>query len=253
MSDLVLLLDAGNTRLKWAVASAAGMVDQGVVEYADLSSAAATWRRYGIARVVGCNVAGPQVAADLAAAFAPLVPEWLRSSAEQGGLRSSYRQPAQLGSDRWAAMIGARARCAGELIVVMAGTAMTVDAVTAEGAFLGGVIVPGFRLMRQALAQGTAELGLPDGEVVAFPASTGEAIVNGALAALAGAIEEMRRRLESAQGRPATVLISGGDAATIAPLLQARLAERLIPVDNLVLDGLYQLAFPTTAGPEILT
>jgi type III pantothenate kinase len=115
------------------------------------------------------------------------------------------------------------------------------------------VIVPGFRLMRQALAQGTADLGLPDGEVVAFPASTGEAIVNGALAALAGAIEEMRLRLESAQGRPATVLISGGDAATIAPLLQARLAERLIPVDNLVLDGLYQLAFPTTAGLETPT
>ncbi|WP_269533696.1 type III pantothenate kinase [Chitinimonas sp. BJYL2] len=237
-----LLLDAGNTRLKWALQQGAVRLHQGVADYADLSA----WQA-GLAalpapaKAVGCNVAGPARAAALAALLAPLPIVWLQAAAEQGGLRNHYREPARLGADRWAALLGARRHHTGDTVVVMAGTAMTVDALSREGDFLGGIIVPGFRLMRAALAQGTADLGLPEGDAVDFPRSTGEAIVNGALLALTGAILQMQQRLSQRTGRTATVLLSGGDADVLAPQLQAALAVPLIAVDNLVLDGLAQL------------
>src|SRR5262249_35259082 len=118
------------------------------------------------------------------------------------------------------------------------------DALSADGDFLGGLIVPGFTLMRQALSQGTADLGLPDGEASDFPRSTGEAIVNGALLALAGAIEQMRQRLAARSQGPVTVLLSGGDAPRLEPLLASGLVPAPLAVDNLVLRGLARLAFP---------
>ncbi|QDQ26562.1 type III pantothenate kinase [Chitinimonas arctica] len=243
MNAPILLLDAGNSRLKWALQLPDGPIAQGMAYYTDLAAWVADLAGWPAPlRVLGCNVAGPAIAEQLAERVAPAV-RWLKPTAELAGLRNGYLQPGQLGADRWAAMLGARALCQGDAIVVMAGTAMTVDALTAEGDFLGGVIVPGFGLMRTALAQGTADLGLPDGEAVAFPRATGQAIVNGALLALAGTVESMLRRLEAHTGRPATVLLSGGDAARLAPLLADTLAERLVAVDNLVLRGLARLAF----------
>jgi type III pantothenate kinase len=169
------------------------------------------------------------------------------------GVRNGYRQAEQLGADRWAALIAARGLVTTDAVVVMAGTALTVDALTADGQFLGGVIAPGFRLMRQALARGTADLGLPGGEPVNFPQSTGEAIVNGALVAMTGAIETMRLRLEAASSKAAQVLLSGGDGPLLLPILRANLAERVIPVDNLVLGGLMRLAnLPLPASQETL-
>ncbi|QNM96367.1 type III pantothenate kinase [Chitinimonas koreensis] len=244
MSAPVLLLDAGNSRLKWALATPGGYLAQGSLGYGERAQLPASLAGFDAPRAaLGCNVAGPQVAAELAAQLAPLTIDWLRPVAAQAGLRNGYREPGQLGADRWAALIGARGLAAGDCIVAMAGTALTVDALSAEGDFLGGLIVPGFRLMRQALAQGTADLGLPGGEPADFPRSTGEAIVNGALAALAGAIEQARGRLERHTGRPAQLLLSGGDGPLLAPLLAPALAERLIAVDNLVLRGLARLAF----------
>ena len=90
------------------------------------------------------------------------------SQAEQCGVRSSYAEPAQLGADRWAALIGARRRYAGPCAVVNAGTTMTVDALSAEGIFLGGFIVPGLELMREALARNTAQLKAQDGRFSFF-------------------------------------------------------------------------------------
>ncbi|HEY9100444.1 type III pantothenate kinase [Chitinimonas sp.] len=247
-----LLLDAGNSRLKWRLLDEGAFLDEGALDYAKLDELALRLADHPpVERVLGCNVAGTEVGQRLDALLAPCPIAWLRPEAHSGGLHNHYRNPGQLGADRWAALLGAFEVSAGrDCVVVMAGTAMTVDVLTAKGEFLGGIIVPGFKLMRTALAQGTADLGLPDGDQADFPQSTGEAIVNGALQALVGAIEEMRLRLEGISGKPVRVLLSGGDATLLTPLLAPRLAGRLLPVDNLVLRGLARLAFPEARRKE---
>lgn len=241
---ITLLLDAGNSRLKWALKNDDRPLAQGAVAYSALGEARHDWQKLPRpARVLGCNVAGPVVRGQLQDLLAPQDIDWLKSTASLAGVNNLYTQPTQLGADRFAALIGARGLAAGEdLIVAMAGTALTVDALTGDGDFLGGIIAPGFQLMRKALAKGTADLGLPDGEATPFPRSTGEAIVKGALAAMAGAIEIQRQTLEVQRERPATLLLSGGDATLLLPLLQPTLKSRLLHVDNLVLAGLARLA-----------
>ncbi|GAB3263327.1 type III pantothenate kinase [Chitinimonas naiadis] len=246
-----LLLDAGNSRLKWRLCQEALLLGDGVAGYDDLAGLALALRQHApITKVLACNVAGAGVAQQLTDLLTPLPVDWLKPDVHLAGLRNHYRIPGQLGADRWAAMLGARSLVNEDCIVVMAGTAMTVDALTSDGDFLGGIIVPGFRLMRTALAQGTADLGLPEGAPVDFPHSTGEAIVNGALLALCGAIHEMRKRLQQQRAGMVPVLLSGGDATLLAPLLAPTLAAQLMPVDNLVLRGLARLAFPDASLKE---
>jgi type III pantothenate kinase len=152
-------------------------------------------------------------------------------------VRSGYADPAQLGSDRWAGLIAAWKLHACACVVVNAGTTLTADALSDEGVFLGGVIVPGLELMRNALARGTAQLKLAPGTFCYFPDNTADAIMSGAINALAGVIERMRAFMQqSGQGAP-LVLLSGGDAATLQPRLN--LPSTL--VDNLVLDGLLEI------------
>ncbi|MFC4160164.1 type III pantothenate kinase [Chitinimonas lacunae] len=239
MSAPILLLDAGNTRLKWAVLEQ-GTRHDGIADYASLS--VPPWPDLPFGRVLGCNVAGPERAAVLAALLPDLAIEWLRSSAKAAGVENGYREPERLGTDRWAALIGARAITHEPTLVAMAGTALTVDALDGNGRFLGGVIVPGYRLMRESLARGTADLGHPDGERTAFPRSTGEAIVNGAEVALVGAVLVMHDRLTAVAGGTPGLLLSGGDAPRLLTLLSSVLAGKVRHVDNLVLAGLARLA-----------
>jgi type III pantothenate kinase len=162
----------------------------------------------------------------------------------QCGVRNSYDDPAQLGCDRWAALIGARRLYAGPAVVVDAGTALTADALTGDGVFVGGIIVPGAELMRKALAEHTAALKPQPGKFSFFPDTTGDAIMSGAIDALAGAIERMARFLEEAgEPQPACVL-SGGGAALIEPYLNLEVKV----VDNLVLEGLLTIAREAHSG-----
>jgi type III pantothenate kinase len=118
--------------------------------------------------------------------------------------------------------------------VVNAGTTMTVDALSAESIFLGGLIVPGYDLMRAALDANTARLRLAQGKFSYFPDTTADAIASGALNALAGAIDRMcRYMVETGEADP-RVLVSGGNA----PLLVPHLSAQAQLVDNLVLEGL---------------
>lgn len=235
----LLAIDAGNTRIKWGVHDGAGWILRGALptaEAARLGDALAQPHR--LERAVIANVAGERVAQALASALpAGIEPNWVVSRAEQCGVRSGYADPAQLGADRWAALIGARHLCSGPCVVVNAGTTMTVDVLSAESIFLGGFIVPGYALMRDALAANTAQLELRDGAFSFFPDNTGDAIASGALNALAGAIDRMCRYVvETGEDDPAIVL-SGGDAA----LLEPRLNRRPQVVDNLVLEGLARI------------
>jgi type III pantothenate kinase len=163
---------------------------------------------------------------------------WVKGAREQAGVRSSYAAPAQLGCDRWAALIGVRHLYGCAALVVNAGTALTVDALTADGVFAGGVIAPGVELMRKALAGNTAGLKMRPGEFSYFPDATGDAIMSGAINACCGAIERMARFLEDAGETAPLCVLSGGGAATLAPYLN--LEVKL--VDNLVLEGLLAIA-----------
>ena len=235
---MMIAIDAGNTRIKWGVHDGAGWVDQGVLATSDaawLSEAADEWP-VG-ARVLLCNVAGAAVGQTLARILerhhARLT--FFHSSDAACGVRNAYERPGQLGADRWAALIGARGQTNNACLVVCAGTATTLDWLDASGQFRGGAILPGFDLMRAALAQNTAQLplGQPDeGEFRAEPRNTLDAIFSGCLHAQVGAVERMYAAMAGEAG--ALCLLTGGGAARLAAHLN-------IPhkrVDNLILDGL---------------
>ncbi len=235
----ILAIDAGNTRIKWGVNAAGLWRAQGAIATADTHGLReALPHDGGVERIVIANVAGDRVARDIAAALpSGATPHWVVSSKEQCGVRSGYAEPERLGADRWAALIGARHLYPGACVVVNAGTTMTVDALSAESIFLGGIIVPGFELMRSALAANTAQLALREGGFRFFPDDTGDAIASGALNALAGAVDRMCRYVaETGEGDPVLV-ISGGNAPMLEPLLNGRAQL----VDNLVLEGLVHI------------
>ena len=236
----MLLIDVGNTRIKWGMHGGEGWLKQGWIETAraaDLTGALA-----GLPpprAVVISNVAGESMQRQLVSILPPSpAPRWIKSESAQCGVRNSYADPAQLGCDRWAALIGARQFGGGPAVVVNAGTALTVDALTDDGVFVGGIIVPGAELMRAALVGNTAALGLQPGEFSFFPNSTGDAIASGTIDALCGAIERIAEFLETTgQPQPACVL-SGGGAQLLAPHLNLEVKV----VDNLVLAGLLAIA-----------
>src|SRR5690606_31284126 len=122
-----------------------------------------------------------------------VAPQWVVSSSAEAGLTNGYGHPARLGWDRWGAMIGARQRMLSRgqklpCIVVMVGTAVTVEAIDPEGRFLGGIIMPGHGIMLRALESGTAGLHVPTGEVCDFPTNTSDALTSGGTFAIAGAV-----------------------------------------------------------------
>jgi type III pantothenate kinase len=239
---MLLLVDAGNTRIKWALARPGAPLGEwdkhDAAAHAGLDAMAASWRHAGVTHAIVSNVAGLAVRERLVQVLpAGASVEWFASLGERAGLRNGYRNPAQLGCDRFAAAIGARALAPGrDVIVATCGTATTVDAVTADGRFIGGMILPGLALMAGSLARNTAQLpqvipGAAPPPV--FGDNTDDAIISGCLAAQAGAIE----RACSAHGASACI-VSGGAAPYIAPTL--KVGHQV--VDNIVLVGLHAAA-----------
>ena len=237
---MILCLDAGNSRLKCGLHDGSGWRMQGALNYDAFDDLVAELPQRP-ARIVACNVAGEAIRRRIDALAGNLaVPlDWLTSSAAACGVTNGYDTPAQLGADRWAALIAARALHAGPSVVVMAGTATTIDALDADGRFRGGVILPGLSLMRAALARNTADLPDAAGHYRPQPTNTDDAIVSGAIHATLGAVERLRATLD----RDALCLFSGGAAGELAPHLNPPC--RLI--DNLVLEGLarYGRSSPT--------
>ncbi len=228
-----LLLDVGNSRLKWGVAEGGRWLAQGAFAHEEAWDFARVLPPPGqIGAALGVNVAGEAAMARLDEDLAPwaLRVAWLQPTAQACGVTNRYAL-AQLGADRWAAVLGAWHLHPAATLVVTAGTATTIDVLQGDGVFAGGLIVPGLELMKRALAGNTAQLPFADGERVALPTRTVDAIHMGCLHAQAGAIERMFR--EIAEAPDAVCLINGGAAPVIAPLLD--IPCRL--VDNLVLEG----------------
>ena len=246
-----LAIDIGNTRLKWGLYEAArpgaALLAHGAVFLETIDQLGETdWRAIPAPdAMLGCVVAGEAVKRRVHEQLElwDLVPRWVVADAEGAGVRNGYEHPARLGADRWVALVGARQRqlataCPRPVVVVMVGTAVTVDALTADGQFLGGLILPGFGLMLRALEMGTAGLKVPTGDVRDFPTNTSDALMSGGTDAIAGAIERMTRRLARATGVEPELLMTGGAAVKLAPAM-----ERPVQMaDTLIFEGLLGLA-----------
>ncbi len=240
---MILAIDAGNTRTKWAIFGDDGNVqDAGVslnVELAEFNIPL-SWR--ACQRAIVANVAGERVAISITALLkkAEIAFVCAKSEGETLGLKSKYEAPESLGVDRWAALVAAFKRYLNQpaCLVVNAGTALTIDAIY-QNAFMGGLIVPGFSMMQNALLQNTAAVNPQNGQAKAFPLSTADASYSGALTAIVGAIVMQADRLESHCQDVPTVVMSGGDAAILMPILTQVFGAKPVLAENLVLEGLY--------------
>lgn len=257
-----LLLDAGNSALKWATTSDDGTL--GLVTQLDYPKCEDTIDACSLGdmltdtlrtatpaadRTLGCIVAGNKVRSVIDAVFMQQLdtaPTWLdaQASFDDGRvhLTSAYREPEQLGSDRWHAMLGARAQSASALVVVQAGTATTLDAIDRTGRFVGGEILPGWQMMLAGLARGTGRLPFAQGHATAFADNTMDAIASGVADAQVGAVERFVRRSVHVHGATQVLLTGGGAHALYAALRAAPIGSAPFPPlsiqDNLVLHGL---------------
>lgn len=247
----LLALDVGNTRLKWALYDdlrpGAPARAQGAefLEHIDKLAEGAWAGLPAPRRMLGSNVAGDAVRRRVEEQMEiwDVAPQWVVASAAEGGVRNGYDHPTRLGADRWVAMIGARERVLAQgparpLIVVMVGTAVTVEAVDAEGRFLGGLILPGHGIMLRALESGTSGLHVPTGEVRVFPTNTSDALTSGGTYAIAGAVERMWQHLRQRCGAEPACVMTGGAGWKMAP----HMARPFELVDSLIFDGLLVLA-----------
>lgn len=246
-----LAIDIGNTRLKWAVYASpqpgAAVLSHGAVFLETIDELAeGDWKALAApGSMLGCNVAGDAIRMRVEEQLElwDIEPRWVVSSAQAAGITNGYDHPARLGVDRFVAQIGARHRVLARgvhrpVLVVMIGTAVTVDAVDASGKFLGGLILPGHGIMLKALESGTAGLRVPTGQVQKFPTNTSDALTSGGTYAITGAIERMHRHLAQHSGETPVTLIGGGAGWKVSPDLDG-LDHEL--VDTLIFDGLLAL------------
>jgi type III pantothenate kinase len=268
----VVLIDIGNSRVKWrfAAVSSSGIDPvewlgaEASVALVDSAALVANWQPMAATRIEAVfvsNVAGPEREADIVDSAARLWPDAAthsaRSEVSRCGVTNSYRDPTQLGTDRWLAMIGAHRLLPGRALLVCGfGTATTIDLMVPSAGdaglsvFVGGLILPGVETMRTSLSSGTARLPLAVGHPADFGVHTDDAITGGIVAAQAGAVERAIRKaaersdvIASEQGL--TCVVTGG----WAPLVTESLTlddVRFVSVPGLVLHGLAAVACDAT-------
>ncbi len=240
---MLLLIDAGNTKIKWATwdsgCKPGDWNDVQSVSHADVGMLANHWENKVISECLISNVAGTEMLLKLteqltASNIHASQIQVLQAQAQRASIKNHYRNPQQLGSDRFASLIAAHNLFPHEaLLVVTCGTATTVDAIDAEGNFNGGMILPGLGTMAQSLAVNTARL--PEVSHVNFKAvfadNTQDAIISGCINAQIGAV---MRALEHLHHPEARCIFSGGAAQYIAPHMPRACQQ----IENLVLIGL---------------
>ena len=262
----VLLIDAGNTRLKWASLHGGRLGTMHSLPWKPGTLAPAVARAVKHAghpeRVLVASVAGARAVQALRralrAAHLPAA-EIVVSRRAQSGVTSAYHWPEQLGVDRWLGLLAARALYPSEAVcVVSVGTALTVDLLDSQGQHRGGVIAPGPALMIESLLSATAEIrqrarrpspagararGAQAAAHSFFARDTRSAIQSGGLHAAAALTEYAMSWAREAVGRPPRVVLSGGGARELQQLLAGReLGLTVRRIDNLVLRGLAVVA-----------
>jgi type III pantothenate kinase len=252
-----LLIDAGNSRIKWSIVTSAGeTLHEGAFEHNDQSlpdwPAAVTPARAWISNVAGTAVTG-RIESLIHAVWPGLPHELVRAQAQQSGVTNSYSEPSALGSDRWCGMIGAHAAYPGEnLLIATFGTATTLEALLADGTFTGGLIAPGWQLMMQSLGSHTAQLPtlLPDtargaltSSASIFATDTRAALSTGCLLAQAGLIERAWHDVRTQWNVDFRLILGGGAASEVAGALKVPHTRH----DSLVLAGLALIARESVA------
>lgn len=246
---MMLLVDIGNTRVKWTTWAAGQRAPQQAAGYAGWTVADwqdALFKGAAVDRVLAVTVAGAQSRATLLAAArgaGVMQVDFVASTAQLAGVRNAYRQPHLLGADRWVAAIGAYHRAGGACCVADIGTAATLDAVDASGQHLGGFIVPGPALMVRSLHVGTSDLAAHTaasaaGAALHFADNTRDAIEHGCRIALAALVDRACAELARQGGVMPRLYCTGGAAAEVLPHVLT--AHESVP--DLVLQGLAHIA-----------
>jgi type III pantothenate kinase len=247
-----LLLDVGNSRIKWAWLDEQGALSCGAPGLHAQESAAAIIERVAAGGVspdqvvvshVGSAVLRDSLQTAITARWPGVEVHWLRARAQACGVRCAYADPARLGADRWAALIGARSRWPGAVAILDFGTAITLDGLAADGAHMGGLIAPGYHLMVQALHGNTGALaaageinhGQPPG---LFAADTAGAINSGIYHSIQGLVMEVMRALGGSMPDGYTLVVTGGGLAHVRSCLPAD----VVVAPDLVLQGLARVA-----------
>ncbi len=255
----ILLIDVGNTRIKWAWLSGAGKELQGAgaARTSDgLPALPFLDRGEASAGALACNVAGVEIGRKLAGlVLERLAVElvFVRARACACGVTAAYANPLNLGADRWAALVGAHALGPRDYCIVDAGSTVTMDLLLADGRHLGGYIAPGREMSLAAMAKGTAELAsrLKDHSHkprnLAPATESAEAMEMGTLAAQLGMIRTGMQTLAGEGGGSPVLLLTGGGADDL--VATGELPEAQVAPD-LVLRGLAALAVELRAGPE---
>ncbi|HEX7814331.1 type III pantothenate kinase [Dyella sp.] len=220
-----LLLDLGNTRLKWALRDGEAMRARGAVAWHDdiETVLSAMWGGLGaVAQVLGASVvdAAREVrVAAIAQSVCGRQVSWLRTPAQGCGVLSAYAEPERLGVDRFLAMVCAWHEGDAPCVLVGVGTALTLDALDAQGRHLGGLIAPGPQLMQQSLWGATARVRPEPGQILDAADNTADAVASGCWQAAVALIERFVSRQSPNLGGSPRVVLGGGDAAALQPLL----------------------------------
>ncbi|MFM0473117.1 type III pantothenate kinase [Paraburkholderia strydomiana] len=264
-----LLIDAGNSRVKWAMVEADGAqiaggalthggadqtqwATEGATQWANLPAPRGAW----LSNVAG-DAAGERIAALVDAQWPHLPLTTIRAREQQCGVTNAYTTPHALGSDRWAGMIGAHAAFPGEhLLIATFGTATTLEALRADGRFVGGLIAPGWTLMMRSLGEHTAQLPTLDANAARgllassadkqdatrrgpfFATDTPRSLSAGCTLAQAGLVERTWRDLTDEWQVPVRLVVGGGAADEVASALKVPHTRH----DSLVLSGLALIA-----------
>ena len=231
---MILLLDIGNTRIKWGCVMAGEFQSGGVLTRGEGDVAgmvAAVQVRHCLPlRVVVSNVAdddyGEQLRAEVSARWGCQV-EIVAPQVAAFGVVNGYDEPHRLGVDRWLALIAARQLCDGALCIVDCGTALTVDLLTEEGAHLGGMIVPGVSLLQDALVKNAEGLhviggGWAGGEAYFMARNTADAMSAGACYSSVALIDRVLADAQQSLGKGVLLVLTGGDAGMLRPYLRCK-------------------------------
>lgn len=238
-----LLVDVGNTRIKWALLDG-GTLGECTARTYDLDKLPELlddyWRDMPEPQqICVANVCGGEAAQAISAYVGRrwrLEPVYARVRTSEAGVTNAYRDITELGIDRWLGLVAAWNKYQAPLVVAGCGTAVTIDAVDGGGCHLGGLIVPGLRLMQNSLLSGTRGIATADtgGPVMDLGDSTASCVANGAAWAVVSALDRVGADMERKLGAGLQRLITGGDAATVNGLLK----RQFIFEPNLVLEGL---------------
>jgi len=242
-----LLLDVGNSRIKWGVLERGAIRRTGHISREHLHDKGlrvlTTRLPSDVDTVLASNVAGTSFATRLSGvvgAHCRCDVHFARTARKGWGVTNAYGQPRRMGVDRWVAMIGAWAEFHDACLVVDAGTAVTLDAIDGEGTHLGGQIIPGVVTMASSLFEATSDVpnvktrgSAGDPGLSMFGKSTAAAVREGAQNAVAGAVDRAYRTLQST-GYDPVIVLTGGDASRILNAL----CETPVHRPHLVLQGL---------------